>query len=60
MQAVNDVDFGELYINRIGPEAAHAYHTGFRQSGIGGEGGQYGLDAYLQKKTVYLNYAGAR
>jgi len=60
MRAVSDIDFGELYINRIGPEAAHAYHTGFRESGIGGEGGQYGLDAYLQKKTVYVNYAGGR
>lgn len=57
MRAVNDIQFGELYINRIGPESAHAYHTGFRESGIGGEGGKYGLDAYLQKKTVYLNYA---
>ncbi|MCC7362392.1 MAG: aldehyde dehydrogenase [Anaerolineales bacterium] len=60
MRAVNDIEFGELYINRIGPEAAYAYHTGFRESGIGGEGGKYGLEAYLQKKTVYLNYAGPR
>jgi len=57
MRAVNDIDFGELYVNRIGPEAAHAFHAGFRHSGIGGEGGRYGLDSYLQKKTVYLNYA---
>ena len=57
MQAVNAIDFGELYVNRIGPEAAHAFHTGYRHSGIGGEGGRYGLDSYLQKKAVYLNYA---
>ena len=60
MQAVNEIAFGELYVNRIGPEAAYAYHTGFRESGIGGEGGKYGLDAYLQKKTVYLSYTGPR
>jgi lactaldehyde dehydrogenase/glycolaldehyde dehydrogenase len=57
MQAVNTIEFGEIYVNRIGPEAAHAFHTGFRHSGIGGEGGRYGLDSYLQKKTVYINYA---
>lgn len=57
MQAVNALQVGELYVNRIGPESAHAFHAGFRLSGIGGEGGRYGLDSYLQKKTVYLHYA---
>jgi lactaldehyde dehydrogenase/glycolaldehyde dehydrogenase len=28
-----------------------------RHSGIGGEDGKYGLDAYFQKKTIYVNYA---
>lgn len=58
MQAVQDVRFGEIYINRIGPEALQGYHTGYRNSGPGGDDGIHGLDAYLRKKTVYANYSG--
>lgn len=59
MQAVNDVRFGEIYVNRIGPEALQAHHVGYRQSGIGGDDGQHGLDKYLQLQTVYANFSGA-
>ncbi len=58
MQAVQDVRFGEVYINRIGPEAVQGYHTGYRSSGPGGDDGIHGLDSYLHKKTVYANYSG--
>lgn len=58
MRAIEDVDFGELYVNRAGPESFHAYHSGYRQSGVGGEDGKYGLDQYLLRKTIYLNYGG--
>ena len=58
MRAVADLDFGELYINRVGPESLHGYHVGYRESGIGGEDGIHGLDAYLKKKTVYVNTSG--
>jgi lactaldehyde dehydrogenase / glycolaldehyde dehydrogenase len=58
MQAVEKVRFGEIYINRIGPEALQGYHTGYRNSGPGGDDGVHGLDAYLRKKTVYANYSG--
>ncbi|MFT4148554.1 MAG: aldehyde dehydrogenase [Paracoccaceae bacterium] len=58
MQAVQDVRFGEVYINRIGPESIQGYHTGYRNSGPGGDDGVHGLDAYLRKKTVYANYSG--
>lgn len=58
MQAVQDVRFGEVYINRIGPESVHGFHTGYRNSGPGGDDGMHGLDAYLRKKTVYANYSG--
>ncbi|RVT84334.1 aldehyde dehydrogenase [Rhodobacteraceae bacterium CCMM004] len=58
MRAVQDVRFGEVYINRVGPEALQGYHTGYRNSGPGGDDGIHGLDAYLRKKTVYANYSG--
>ena len=56
MRSMRDVDFGELYINRVGPESLQGFHIGYRNSGLGGDDGIHGLDAYLKKKTCYLNY----
>ena len=57
MRLVRELRFGEIYVNRPGGDAVHAHHAGIRDSGIGGEDGKYGLDAYFQKKTIYVNYA---
>lgn len=58
MRAVNDVNFGEVYINRVGPESLQGFHNGYRNSGLGGDDGIHGLEAFLRKKTVYANYSG--
>ena len=57
MRLVRELKFGEIYVNRPGGDAVHAHHAGIRDSGIGGEDGKYGIDAYFQKKTIYVNYA---
>ena len=57
MRLVRELKFGEIYVNRPGGDAVHAHHGGMRHSGIGGEDGKYGLDAYFQKKTIYVNYS---
>lgn len=54
MRFVRGSEFGELYINRGSGEAAQGFHSGWKASGLGGEDGKYGLDAYCRKKTVYL------
>ena len=56
MRAVRDLECGELYINRGPGESIHGFHNGWKESGIGGDDGKYGLDHYLQKKTVYLRF----
>src|SRR5918998_223866 len=58
MRAVDDIDFGEVYINKIGPEQLQGFHQGYRLSGMGGDDGPYGYERYLRKKTVYLHYDG--
>jgi lactaldehyde dehydrogenase / glycolaldehyde dehydrogenase len=58
MRAVADLAFGEVYVNRIGPESLQGFHVGYRESGLGGDDGPHGLETYLRKKTVYLNYSG--
>ena len=56
MRAVNELEFGEVYVNRENGEMINAFHNGYKLSGIGGEDGKHGLEGYLQKKTVYMNY----
>lgn len=58
LRAVRDMQFGELYVNRGAGESIHGFHSGWKQSGIGGDDGKYGLEHYLQRKTVYIRYQG--
>ncbi|MBZ9938445.1 aldehyde dehydrogenase family protein [Mesorhizobium sp. BR1-1-16] len=57
MRSVNELEFGEIYLNRASGESPHAHHVGYRKSGIGGEDGKHGIEGYLRKKTLYNNYA---
>lgn len=56
MRAVEDLEFGEIYINRTLGESIHAHHSGYKESGIGGEDGKWGLTRYTQIKTAYHHY----
>lgn len=55
MRISSELNFGEVYVNREGGEAPQGFHHGYKDSGLGGEDGKYGLEAYVQTKTVYLN-----
>ncbi|WP_036645699.1 aldehyde dehydrogenase [Paenibacillus sp. oral taxon 786] len=57
MSVIDELDFGEIYVNRPHGESVHAFHNGFKLSGLGGEDGKHGLEGYLQKKTMYINYS---
>jgi len=54
MKAINEIKFGEVYINRENFEAIQGFHAGWRKSGIGGADGKHGLEEYLQTKVVYI------
>lgn len=56
MHAVQAVRFGEVYVNKIGPEQLQGFHTGYGLSGMGGDDGHHGYEHYFRKKTVYVNY----
>lgn len=55
-RAPYELKFGEIYLNRSNGEAVQGFHTGWGQSGLGGEDGKYGFDGYLRKQTTYLNW----
>lgn len=57
MRAPLLLKFGELYLNRANGEQVQGFHTGWGQSGLGGEDGVYGFDGYLRKQTSYTNFA---
>ncbi|GAB4364827.1 MAG: aldehyde dehydrogenase family protein [Spirochaetales bacterium] len=57
MRTVEDLEFGEIYVNRGIGELPQGYHTGMKKSGIAGEDGKYGLENYLHKKTYYVRYS---
>jgi acyl-CoA reductase-like NAD-dependent aldehyde dehydrogenase len=59
-RAARELRFGETYINRVGPESPQGYHAGFRQSGLAGEGTRWGVQDYLQLKSVYVDWRSPR
>lgn len=52
-RAINELEVGEVYVNRGIGEQHQGFHNGWKMSGLGGEDGRYGLEQYLEKKTVY-------
>jgi lactaldehyde dehydrogenase/glycolaldehyde dehydrogenase len=56
MRAVRDVAAGEIYVNRTLGEAYQGFHTGHRESGLGGEDGKLGILMYTEVKSIYHRY----
>jgi lactaldehyde dehydrogenase/glycolaldehyde dehydrogenase len=56
MQACNELEFGETYINREHFEAMQGFHAGRRNSGIGGADGKHGLLEYTETQVIYMQY----
>ena len=56
-RAVQELEAGEIYVNRGIGEQRQGFHNGFKLSGTGGEDGKHGFENYLRKKTFYVNYA---
>lgn len=56
MRVVNEMKFGETYVNRENFEAVQGYHAGMRQSGLGGADGKYGMEDFLVTQVVYMQY----
>ncbi|WP_244797784.1 aldehyde dehydrogenase family protein [Caballeronia grimmiae] len=56
MRCVGELNFGEIYINRPGGESVHGFHTGYKNSGLGGEDGRHGIEGFMRKKTMYNRF----
>ncbi|WP_297568551.1 aldehyde dehydrogenase [uncultured Anaerovibrio sp.] len=56
MRALNEIKFGETYVNREHFEAFQGFHQGVRQSGLGGDDGEHGLDEFLETHICYVDF----
>ncbi len=56
MKCNEELEFGEIYVNRGHGEQHQGFHNGYKLSGLGGEDGKYGFEQYLEKKTFYVKY----
>jgi len=57
-KAIAELETGTIFINQGICGMVQGYHNGHKKSGLAGEDGVHGLEAYLQKKTIYLNHGG--
>lgn len=55
-RVIDELEFGETYVNRSIGESWQGHHIGWDESGLGGEDGKYGFLKYTQLKTIYHNY----
>jgi lactaldehyde dehydrogenase/glycolaldehyde dehydrogenase len=56
MRAVNELKYGETYVNRENGEAMQGFHSGWRKSGLGGDDGKHGLYEFMNTHVVYVQY----
>jgi len=56
MKALNQIKFGETYVNREHFEAFQGFHQGVRKSGIGGDDGERCLNEFLETHVCYVDY----
>ena len=55
LQAARQIDAGVVWVNKIHKAYTFAPFGGMKQSGYGREKSSWGLDEYLELKTVYLD-----
>ena len=54
MQAANEIEAGELYINRTPADPYQGYHAGWKRSGLGGDDGKHGMLEFTQTRLVVM------
>ncbi|GAB4437268.1 MAG: aldehyde dehydrogenase family protein [Anaerolineae bacterium] len=55
LRAAERIEVGSVWINNIHRSYNEAPFGGFKESGLGREKSHYGLDEYLELKTIYLS-----
>ncbi|RPD99094.1 aldehyde dehydrogenase family protein [Aureibaculum marinum] len=56
MRSIQEFQTGTIFINKPIVGYIQGYHSGHKKAGFGGEDGVYGIEQYLQKRTIYMSY----
>lgn len=56
MDAIQRLETGTIFLNSGIVGFVQGYHNGHKLSGVGGEDGIYGIEGYMQKRTVYQKF----
>lgn len=56
MDAIQRLETGTIFLNKGIVGYIQGFHNGHKRSGLGGEDGIHGIEGYLQKRTVYMQY----
>lgn len=56
MTVANEIEAGELYINRTPADPYQGYHAGWKRSGLGGDDGKHGMLEFTQTRLVVMKY----
>jgi len=56
MKAANEIEAGELYINRFPADPYQGYHAGWKKSGLGGDDGKHGMLEFTQTRLVIMKH----
>ena len=54
--ASNEIEAGELYVNRTPADPYQGYHAGWKRSGLGGDDGKHGMLEFTQTRLVVMKY----
>ena len=52
----DELEAGSVWVNNIRRSYHNVPFGGVKESGVGREKSSYGLEAYTELKTIYLNY----
>lgn len=55
-QFANEIEAGELYVNRTPADPYQGYHAGWKRSGLGGDDGKHGMLEFTQTRLVIMPY----
>ena len=56
MRVANEIEAGELYVNRTPADPYQGFHAGWKRSGLGGDDGKHGMLEFTQTRLVVLKY----
>jgi lactaldehyde dehydrogenase / glycolaldehyde dehydrogenase len=56
LRVANEIEAGELYVNRTPADPYQGFHAGWKRSGLGGDDGKHGMLEFTQTRLVIMPF----